>query len=323
MGLFSKDEPVILKEGSSAYEHLATLEALRDVVPSNLKRSLEEDIRNVRAGIAGEERILFELKNSHTDMYVLQDLYLEYEGLSAQIDFLVITSQRNFILECKNLYGDIEVNARGEFIRSTRRGKRESIYSPITQNQRHIDLIHKMRRNKRNLLTNLIMDKDFDDAYRNLVVLANPRSILNDRYAKKEVKQHLVRVDHLIETIKRINAEPGAAHTKAFANATRELAEWFLANDGENPVNYCEKYIAQTNAPEIEEHPIENIVAPCEESKNNSTGNIETKEMPCPKCGAPMVLRTASRGKHAGEQFYGCSKFPSCWGTVKLEKENE
>ncbi len=30
----------------------------------------------------------------------------------------------------------------------------------------------------------------------------------------------------------------------------------------------------------------------------------------CPKCGAPMVLRTGKNGK-----FYGCSKFPSCKGT--------
>jgi predicted RNA-binding Zn-ribbon protein involved in translation (DUF1610 family) len=34
--------------------------------------------------------------------------------------------------------------------------------------------------------------------------------------------------------------------------------------------------------------------------------------MTCPKCGAPLVLRTAKSGKNAGEQFYGCSKYPAC-----------
>jgi hypothetical protein len=32
----------------------------------------------------------------------------------------------------------------------------------------------------------------------------------------------------------------------------------------------------------------------------------------CPKCGIPMVLRTAARGAHAGEPFYGCRNYPDC-----------
>ena len=32
----------------------------------------------------------------------------------------------------------------------------------------------------------------------------------------------------------------------------------------------------------------------------------------CPKCGAALVLRTASKGANAGNQFYGCSGFPKC-----------
>ena len=32
----------------------------------------------------------------------------------------------------------------------------------------------------------------------------------------------------------------------------------------------------------------------------------------CPKCGSALVLRTAKSGKHAGNQFYGCSGFPKC-----------
>ena len=38
----------------------------------------------------------------------------------------------------------------------------------------------------------------------------------------------------------------------------------------------------------------------------------------CPKCGAPMVLRTAKCGQRAGKQFYGCSNYPSCKGIVNI-----
>lgn len=40
----------------------------------------------------------------------------------------------------------------------------------------------------------------------------------------------------------------------------------------------------------------------------------DAKEMKCPKCGAPMILRTGYYG-----EFYGCSKYPKCKSIVKLE----
>ena len=37
----------------------------------------------------------------------------------------------------------------------------------------------------------------------------------------------------------------------------------------------------------------------------------------CPKCGRPMVRRTARRGANAGSQFWGCAEFPRCRGIVQ------
>ncbi|AEB09761.1 topoisomerase DNA-binding C4 zinc finger domain-containing protein [Desulfobacca acetoxidans] len=44
-------------------------------------------------------------------------------------------------------------------------------------------------------------------------------------------------------------------------------------------------------------------------------------EPKCPKCNSPMVLRTARRGIHAGNKFYGCSRYPSCKGTMPFEHD--
>lgn len=38
----------------------------------------------------------------------------------------------------------------------------------------------------------------------------------------------------------------------------------------------------------------------------------------CPKCGAPMVLRTARKGANAGNSFWGCSRYPACKGIVNV-----
>ena len=35
----------------------------------------------------------------------------------------------------------------------------------------------------------------------------------------------------------------------------------------------------------------------------------------CPRCGKPMRLRTARKGPHSGQSFWGCSSYPDCRGT--------
>lgn len=37
----------------------------------------------------------------------------------------------------------------------------------------------------------------------------------------------------------------------------------------------------------------------------------------CPRCGKPMLLRTIQRGSKQGQQFWGCSSYPQCNGTLK------
>ena len=43
----------------------------------------------------------------------------------------------------------------------------------------------------------------------------------------------------------------------------------------------------------------------------NSRKDVGADKM-CPKCGEPMVLRTAKKGSNSGNQFWGCSGYPSC-----------
>lgn len=39
----------------------------------------------------------------------------------------------------------------------------------------------------------------------------------------------------------------------------------------------------------------------------------------CPLCGSPMALRTARQGSNAGSQFWGCSTYPKCRGTMSRD----
>lgn len=311
MGLFDKiKEPIILKEDSSAKRELKELEAiLPQLTDSKVRSSLEHDIMSVKAGIIGEDAILFELKNSHIPMYVIHDLYLEDEGLSAQIDFLVITRKRYFLIECKNLYGDITINNEGEFIRLFG-NRREGIYSPITQGKRHLELVKQIRSaEKGNVLTRAMFEHNFYENYRSIVVLANPKTVLNAKYAKKEIREQVIRADQLIEYIRKVNAERDAASSSEAE--TEKLAQFFLSCNRPNSTDYTEKY-KQLLQDKLEE-PAESTatlkidVAPC--------GSSVTL---CPKCGAPMVKRRATKGENAGKEFWGCSKYPHCRGIIQI-----
>lgn len=248
MAFFRAQEPVILKEGSDAKEQLATLESLRETVPRSQRRRLDSDIRALKAGIVGEDRILFELRNSHLPLVVIHDLHLEFEGLTAQIDFLVFTRRRNFVLECKNLYGDISVNARGDFVRSFGGRRREGIYSPITQNQRHLGLMKRINLSTKGAIMSALLSPRFDDLYRGLVVLANPKTILHDRNAKKEVKQQLVRGDQLVATIESINSMRGPADGKIPFKDVMERAERWLSMDTPVRTDYTARYFEEESS---------------------------------------------------------------------------
>lgn len=248
MAFFRVQEPVILKEGSDAKERLATLESLRETVPRSQRRRLDSDIRALKAGIVGEDRILFELRNSHLPLVVIHDLHLEFEGLTAQIDFLVLTRRRNFVLECKNLYGDISVNARGDFVRSFGGRRREGIYSPITQNQRHLGLMKRINLSTKGAIMSALLSPRFDDLYRGLVVLANPKTILHDRNAKKEVKQQLVRGDQLVATIESINSMRGPADGKIPFKDVMERAERWLSMDTPVRTDYTARYFGRESS---------------------------------------------------------------------------
>lgn len=45
---------------------------------------------------------------------------------------------------------------------------------------------------------------------------------------------------------------------------------------------------------------------------------VVTTELRCPKCSSPMVRRVAKGGENAGQEFFGCSKFPACRGILNV-----
>lgn len=67
-----------------------------------------------------------------------------------------------------------------------------------------------------------------------------------------------------------------------------------------------------TASTETESVSQENILCNEDKHTHSDSSNEESNPLKCPYCGGHLVLRTATRGKNAGNQFYGCSNFPKC-----------
>lgn len=307
MALFSKPEVTILKGSSDAAEYLRKLEGLLPKTSGELKEKIEKEIQIARAGIFGEETILYKLKNSGIDMIVLHDLFIEAGEKSAQIDYYVITPKINFILECKNLFGDIEINSKGDFIRTIQYGKKrykEGIYSPVTQNERHMAVLKEKEKEGRGRLSELFINHTFESFYQSLVVLSNPKSVVNDRYAKKEIKQQIVRADQLISVMKQMIRETkqAAVSRKKMQSMAERVLSWNLEERKDYFAKYRQLY---------EEFQQEEV------SQEEKTVIPEAECILCPKCGGNLVKRNGRYGA-----FYGCSSYPKCRYTLAVKEKS-
>lgn len=321
MGLFDKiKEPIFLKEDSEAQVQLKQLQALQAQAAGELKEQLDEEITRINAGIFGEQAIHFELANSHIPMMVLHDLYLEHNGLTAQIDYLIVTRANAYVLECKNLYGDIEIDSSGSFVRTTRYGRhvqKQGIYSPITQNRRHLELIKAMRRSEqRNFLAKAQFEESFCNLYHGIVVLANPKTVLNSRYAKKEVREQVIRADQLTEYIRHTDAKAGSRMRE---RGMKDLANYFLEKHKPHQSGIVAKYQELLEQQHLEKSGAESVPKTPKRVPEAKVSVEDAETLICPECGAKMVKRKATRGIYAGKTFYGCLNYPKCKCVIDLE----
>jgi len=191
--------PTFVKDFSKENDQLTALnELFNKVVDSEKKDNIERDIKLLRYGLDGENNVYFELKNSFLPILCLHDVRLEYGDYVAQLDFVVISNKFTVILETKKLSGNISIDQDGNFVRTmkNRYGKeyKEGIYSPITQNIRHVDILKHVL-SKELQINNMPM--------LSLVVMANPKTIIKKYKCPAEIERTLIKYDQIKATLEK------------------------------------------------------------------------------------------------------------------------
>lgn len=258
---------IFKKEFSESPQNITQLQSLLEDTSGTIdKKRVENDLKLFKIGLIGESNVNYELKNSMLPMICFHDVRLQVEDYTAQFDFIVVTHSVIYVIETKKLYGDIEVNDSGAFIRkiTNKYGKvikREGMYSPVTQSERHCRILKKM-------LTDQGLIKR--TPVKPIVVLANPKSIIDKKRAPQAVQDLIIKSDQLVNYL----SEDMKLHRKdryMLDDFITNISDYILANNKTVDID-IEKY--KLDAPKRK---------PAVKSKVEPAPKLKTKTEPKPE----------------------------------------
>lgn len=240
---FRFKDTVFYKENSDLQDKYNALKKLNDEYPNN--EDLLSELYIVKKGLDGENEIAYQLKKAHIGMYVLRDIKVKHEDLTAQIDYVIITPVYTYYVECKNLVGNITVTDKGDFIREfTINGKKikKGMYSPLRQVEAQREVIRKIWESNSSAIRKFFASKNFDYYRRVLVVAANQDTILNTNRSPKEMKYKILRADSLIRQIEYdLNHRKNDEYLDS-KKSMEEMAQSYINLSNNEDINYYEYY---------------------------------------------------------------------------------
>ena len=240
---FRFKDTVFYKENSDLQSKYDALKKLNEEYPNN--EELLSELFIVKKGLDGENEIAYQLKKAHIGMYVLRDIKVKHEDLTAQVDYVIITPVYTYYVECKNLVGNITVTDKGDFIREfTINGKKikKGMYSPLRQVEAQREVIRKIWESNSSAIKKFFASKNFDYYRRVLVVAANQDTILNTNRAPKEMKYKILRADALVRQIEYDLDHRGNDEYLESKKSMEEMAQSYVDLSSKEEINYYDYY---------------------------------------------------------------------------------
>lgn len=255
------------------------------------------------AGKHGEYLTYKKLKEYETDGgKFLFNCYLPKEdGKTTEIDVLLIHSTGIFVIESKNYSGWIYGSESGKTWTQTLRSgngkiRKEHFYNPIMQNSTHVKWLKEI------VGTNIPIYS---------LIAFSERCTLKD-IPVESPDVVVINRQHINESVKRMGNRSIQTLSKMDISRIQEMLY---------PYTQTTEYEKQQHIDNIKTARYKTKKKPAEENAAQENTANQSINPICPRCGADLVLRTAKKGEHSGEQFYGCSRFPKCrYTTYNISK---
>lgn len=260
-------------------------------------------------------------------------------GTTTEIDVLMLCSKGIFVFESKNYGGWIsgsENQINWHQTISNDRGRSQNIcfYNPIMQNNSHIKHLKALLGNQipmwsiivfseRCTLKNIQVESSNIRVINRNNIASTITSIYNHTPSNSLSEDDINELYAKLYPYTQVTDETKSQHIENIRNTYKSQTGVQVEHQACTPIESTVQYETHsyeaedvsddlTASTETESVSQENI--PCNEDKptHADSSNEESNPLKCPYCGGNLVLRTATRGKNAGNQFYGCSNYPKC-----------
>ena len=232
---------------------------------------------------------------------VLRNVYLPKDnGETSEVDVIFITQKGIFVFESKNysgwIFGD-EKNKNWTAMLPNR--QKNQFYNPILQNKTPMKW-----------MGNYVGE---DVPLFSIIVFSERCELKKVTVESSDVK--VIKRDRTYATVRDIwDRSPDVIPDERIDELYEKLVvltnvdEAVKAAHIDNINQKYKKESVKQEEPVKQEQPV----------KEEEPAKEEQHDLICPRCGSPLVLRTAKKGENAGNQFYGCSAFPKCRYTQNL-----
>ncbi len=270
-------------------------------------------------------------------------------GGTSEIDLLMISKRGLFVFESKNysgwIFGDADAQSWCQILpRGRSKSSKEKFYNPIKQNASHIRHLRAFLDGDTPTHSIVVFSNrcelkrvSLEGSDATVVKREHVMSALTDIYSRESDKLSDADITRIYEKlypqtqldeekkqrhVEEIRAYKSHADAKSAACKRDDTsvigessaAERHSANDEPHASERCQDVTSCDAAKSSVEKAA--TAAKTYDSAESSTKIAPTAESAddpiCPRCGSPLVLRTATRGRNSGGQFWGCSAFPKC-----------
>lgn len=189
------NKPIVLKDDSS----------LDKKIELSKRRMSADELSKYERGSQGEKELLYHLNKSNIGMYIMRDINLSVDNMSAQIDFIVVTSHHCYFIECKNYNSDkIIIDSNGNFEIRNKHGnryERKGIKSPLSQVKDQLTVFKRICLNNEEKVKQLLSKTRFNDYFKELVVFTNSENRIDNTKAPIDMKYKVLKADNIIRQI--------------------------------------------------------------------------------------------------------------------------
>ncbi len=287
-------------------------------------------------GKLGEYHIWRSLRFLEGEKIFLFNAYLPREEGTTEVDVIMLHETGVYVFESKNYGGwifgtDNQRTWTQTFPKGKGKSHKEHFFNPIMQNELHLKWLRKQIQDtsipmysyivfsNRCVLMNIKMTSN-DGRHRVL----NRRNVLNDVYRTVQNTGKHISAEKLMGIYDQLYPFTQVSKAEKVKHVENIQAKYAVSNSAINDLKeeaspICGKdqpkeTLGRTTKPNplTTVNPILNQNSTPMETIQGAQMEDEQKNLICPRCGGKLIKRTASKGAHQGEPFWGCFNYPKC-----------